>query len=423
MKDLSRRTIRIAATLLAVSAAQTVLTAAAAAAADASEEKFKEAMQLREQHHYKEAKKIYEELINTESQNARAHQELGAVYASQGKYSEALSEEAKALKLDPELHLAHIYRGMIYCNKERFLDAYEEFKKAQVLKPESYVVHMRLGLVASRLKRFKEALDWYQGAAKIFPERSAPHMALSEVYIKVGTIDRALLEAEKAAGLEKTAETLSYLGDVYSLINRLDEAKTKLEKALELDPALIQTYLTLGRVYVLKGEFDKAKTTYEKARSLSSGNREAWLALNLLKDKSIHRVIVVESTPEFVEENTSFFPRINITVKNVSGIDLSNKPLEFRAIFEKLENGSRAHARARFRGEFKPEETIKVTLQSRKAFDFQSGSDMQPFVQCTVNCKVGETSSFQSQYILDRLMQDRIKIKDAAGAPEQSENL
>ncbi|MCA9817157.1 MAG: tetratricopeptide repeat protein [Cyanobacteriota/Melainabacteria group bacterium] len=419
MKYLSCRTRRIAATLLTVSVAQTLLTAGA----EASEEKFKEAMQLREQHHYKEAKKIYEELINNDSQNARAHQELGAVYASQGKYSDALNEEGKALKLDPELHLAHIYRGMIYCNKERFLDAYEEFKKAQVLKPESFVVHMRLGLVASRLKRFKEALDWYQGAVKIFPERSAPHLALSEVYIKMGTIDKALQEAEQAADLEKTAETLSYLGDVYSLINRLDDAKTKLEKALELDPALIQTYLTLGRVYVLTGDFDKAKTIYEKARSLSSGNREAWLALSLLKDKSIHRVIVVDSTPEFVEENASFLPRIKITVKNVSGIDLSNKPLEFRAIFEKLENGTRAHARARFRGEFKPEETIEIVLQSRKAFDFQAESGKQPFVQCTVNCKVGETSAFQSQYILDRLMQERIKIKDTAGAPEQSENL
>lgn len=393
------------------------------AGAKASEEQFARAMQLREQHHYKEAKKIYEEIIGTDPQNARAHQELGAIYASQGKYSEALTEEGKALKLDPQLHLAHIYRGMVYCNKERFLDAYEEFKKAQVLKPESYVVHMRLGLVASRLKRFEESLTWYEGAARIFPERSAPHLALSEVYIKMGTIDRAIQEAEKAADLEKTASTLCYLGDVYSLVNRLDEAKTNLEKALELDPALIQTYLTLGRVYVLTGDFEKAKTTYEKARSLSSGNREAWLALSLLKDKSIHRVIVVDSAPEFVEENGVCFPRITISVKNVSGIDLSNKPLEFRALFEKLENGSRAHARAKFKGEFKPEETIEVALRSRKAFDFQTDSGKRPFVQCTVNCKVGETSMFQSQYILDRLMQDRIKIKDAAGAPEHSPNL
>lgn len=378
-----------------------------------------QARNFRVAHKYEEALGVYDSILSQHPDNAIAHQEKGAVLASLNRYRDAISEENEALKLDPKLHLAHIYKGMIYCNKERNLDAYEEFKDALKIKPESFVVHMRLGLVCSRLKRKEEALEWYQKAANLIKDRSAPHLALSSVFIRTGDIDKAVEEANLAIKLEPTAVNYSNLGEIYSLINHLDEARENLKKALELDPEMVPAWVTLGRVFTLTGDYKEALEAYSRARKLSRRNKEAYTALGMLKDKSIHRVVVVDSSTDWVDSDQNkpgdgnHAPQIKIQLKNVSGIDLSGKTLYFRAVFENLKTGSKARARARVREDFPQGKTIEVELLSRKTLHFSGDPSGWPFVQCTINCRVGDVSSFQSQYILDRLMEKRIK-KNAA---------
>lgn len=393
------------------------------AQAQDSQEPLKQAMELRKSGKYVESLQLYSKFIAKNPDNAIAHQEKGAVLASLNRYAEAISEENQALKIDPSLHLARIYKGMIYCNKERFLDAYTEFMEAQKLKPESYVVHMRLGLVTNRLKRLDEALKWYQGASDLFPDRAAPHMALSSVNVKLGNIDIAEEEAKLAVKLEPTDINYSNLGGIYSVINRLDEAESNLKMALAQNPNLEPAYVTLGRVYVLKGEFEKANEAYGNARKLSRKDREAYNALNLLNDKAIHRIKVVGSTCNWEKNENGYQPIIVLKVENVSSIDLSGKNIYFMALFENCRTGSKARARTKLKTEFKAGQVVEVTLKSRRTMHLPEDKENWPFVQCTVNCRVGEVSSFQAQYILDRLMLDRFKQNEKEDDKGQAKDL
>jgi len=56
---------------------------------------------------------------------------------------------------------------------------------------------------------------------------------------------------------------------------RNDEALTRLQKALELDPNFWVTHLMLGRVYIQQRKYSEAIAEFTKARELSHGNSEA----------------------------------------------------------------------------------------------------------------------------------------------------
>lgn len=371
---------------------------------------FDKARALRNEKKYEAALEIYDQIITENDFNAKAFQEKGAVLASLDRYREAISAENRAIRLDPKLHLAHIYKGMIYCNKSRNLDAYTEFSKALEIKPESYVVHMRLGLVCNQLKRLDESLQFYRKASQLKTTRSAPHMALSAVYIKKGKIDKAIEEAKLAIKLEKSAINYNNLGSIYSLINKLDEAKALLNKAIETDPKLVTSYITLGRILTLQGKFPEAKKVYETVRNISKRNKAAFIALEQLNNKSILRVVIAKSTTAWLKTDSGYRPQVTLMVKNVSGTDLSNKTIEFMVSFENLEKGRTIRARKKVKQKFSDGETISVTVGSRGKMKFPEQIEKWPEVQCTVNCRVGNVSSFDTQYILDRLMDRCINI-------------
>ena len=373
---------------------------------------FKKARSLRKEKKYEAALEIYNQIILDNDFNAKAFQEKGAVLASLDRYREAISAENRAIRLDPKLHLAYIYKGMIYCNKSRNLDAYTEFSKALELKPKSFVVHMRLGLVCNQLKRLDEALKFYSKASQLKPHRSTPHMALSAVYVKKGKIDKAIEEAKLAIKLEKSAINYNNLGSIYSLINRLDEAKALLNKAIETDPDMVNSYITLGRILTLQGKFKEARKVYETVRSISKSNKAAFIALEQLNNKSILRVIIAKSTTAWLKTDSGYRPQITLILKNVSGRDLSNKTIEFMVSFENLEKGRTIRARKKVRQKFLDGETISVTVGSRAKMKFPEEIENWPEVQCTVNCRVGNVSSYDTQYILDRLMDRCINIKN-----------
>lgn len=385
-------------------APQKAVTAAPETIPPEAKKAFERAMSLREENKYKQALKVYDEIISKDKDNARAYQERGAVLAALGRYDDAIKQEKNALKLDPKLHLAHIYIGMIYGNKKRFLDAYSQLKQASEIKPDSYVIHMRLGVVCKRLKRLDEAKSEYEAAARLMRERSAPHRGLSAVSIDCGDIDAAVSEAEQAVKLESNAVNYNNLGTIFSVINRLDEATELLTKATQVDNQFVPAYITLARVKTLQGDYETARSLYEKAISIDKKDAGARHALRLLNDNSILRVKVVESKTSWVEQKRGYQPQVTLRVENLSGKDLTGKNLQLRARFENCRTSSASFARERLKPAFDKNNQIEIVLKCRKTFELPGDRKDWPDFQCTVMANVGDVSIFQSQLILDRLM-------------------
>jgi len=137
----------------------------------------------------------------------------------------------KALELDPDLAEAHASRGLILSNDLEVKAAEEEFKIAIRLKPS-----------------YASAHQWYAG--DLLAEQRW---------------DEARHEIEKAAELDPLSQIISFNHAFYYWATRdYETALDYLHKTIELNPGLAFAHFALGNLYGILQRLDDAKTEFDE---------------------------------------------------------------------------------------------------------------------------------------------------------------
>jgi len=207
---------------------------------------------------------------------SEAHIHLGMVYSKKGRLDEAISEQKKALAIDPNLAGAHTNLGLFYAKKDRLDDAISEYKKAIAIDPHHEKAHYNLGLSYNKKGRLDDAISEYKKALAINPRYADARTNLGNVYDKKGRIDEAIAEYKKAIAIDPHHEKAYYnLGLSYYKKGRLDDAIAEYKKALAINPRYADVHNNLGNVYHRKGKFDKAIYEYKQSLAIKHDCAEA----------------------------------------------------------------------------------------------------------------------------------------------------
>lgn len=134
-----------------------------------------------------------------------------------------------------------------------------------------------------------EAAREYEQILKEKPDTSAAHRGLGYVSLSEGDFGKALEHFHQAARLSSTDPRVYYFSAVVfarnfmtsgkSLAENLQEMKTDLQKAIELDPSFADAYSVLGFANMAEGDYAGAVTNCKKAAELNPRNE--MYALNL----------------------------------------------------------------------------------------------------------------------------------------------
>jgi tetratricopeptide (TPR) repeat protein len=130
---------------------------------------------------------------------------------------------------------------------------------------------------------YKNAIAWQSGApaknpdpfiniGELLLEQNRPEEAVSYLMQAVA-ISAEVYRSQGMAELEPRAH--EYLGKAYSRINRPQEAKVELEKAVELAPEDARLHYLLGQLYQKMGARDKAKAEFDRFAALSRAHNAA----------------------------------------------------------------------------------------------------------------------------------------------------
>lgn len=136
--------------------------------------KFDQAAELGEKGEYEAAIAEWRELLLTNPDDARIHNNLGTALQKSGRYAEAIPEFQKALVLNPQYHA-------IYYNLARTLLAAGRTNEAiQILEDglrtyESEDLHTQLGLALGSKNRVDEAKVQFDRALEINPNNAMAH--------------------------------------------------------------------------------------------------------------------------------------------------------------------------------------------------------------------------------------------------------
>lgn len=218
---------------------------------------------------------------------------LGSVQAAQGQNDEAAANLRQALRLDAEYLPAQLKLAeslLASGDVEGSGKLYETIARKQ---PDSALAHYGVGRVYAARGDFAAASESYRKACELFPAYGAAHYALALAYRNLGEKDKSqehfrIYDKNKTT-MPPTADRLSAavrelnVGGV-SLIRQgveleragqVEQAAAAHEKALEIDPQLVQAHLNLISLYARLGRVEKAEQHYQAAVKLNPNQAEA----------------------------------------------------------------------------------------------------------------------------------------------------
>jgi len=268
--------------------------------------------------------RILKELIEKYPNEKDAYWELGMIYHSRGKFTEAIDEYNKALELAPTSRNSLNMLGYAYSDMGEYEKAVEFFSKYATLYPEDANPIDSMAEQYFRMGNLDDAIDNYKRAADIKPDfgvgyRVSYLYALKEDYAEsMAWLDHDF-DIVSSPGVK--AETLLWKGIYNFLLGKKKDAFRSLVEAEkwaeEADdwPRKVSIDYTKGWWYYELGELELCHEHLEKAWDKllsvfpdSKGYRAAHaFDVGLLEVKQGK----IEAVQKRLDEMRSFFPELN----------------------------------------------------------------------------------------------------------------
>jgi tetratricopeptide (TPR) repeat protein len=229
-----------------------------------------------------EAIEEYQAAIKLYPAFAKAHYNLGVTYGIQGRIDEAIKEFKTMLKINPDYFKAHYNLGVAYDSQNRIDEAIEEYQTAIKLNPYYVNAHYNLGVAYKSQNRIDEATKEFQIALRLNPDYVNTHNNPGLNYAPQDLNNEAITEFKTALQIKPDeAESHNNLGLAYAKQGRIDEAIKEFKTALQIKPDEAEGHNNLGLVYAAQGRIDEAIKEFKTALQIKPDEVEGHNNLGL----------------------------------------------------------------------------------------------------------------------------------------------
>jgi tetratricopeptide (TPR) repeat protein len=187
---------------------------------------------------YDDAIPQLKEAVNLNPGSPEPHVLLGMAYLQSEQPSLALSAFEYGIDLHPNNSDLRFNLGAAYDKVNRFPDVVREMEKVLSLDPNHTDALNYLGYsYADRGINIEQAVELTQRAVSLKPENGYYVDSFGWALFKIGRVDDALNEIERALGLVKDDPVIyEHLGEIYLSQENREQAQKAWSRSLELDP-------------------------------------------------------------------------------------------------------------------------------------------------------------------------------------------
>ncbi len=226
---------------------------------------------------FPKAKAAAEKALEMDETLAEAHNSLAMVKENYDwDWKGAEREYRRAIELNPSYATAHQWYAGYLGARGRHDESIAENKQAQELDPLSPIIGADLGINFISARQYDQAIEEFQKALEMDPNYIVAHLFLGLAYTGKEMYDEAIAELQKAQTLSGDDDSLItvFLGVIYSLSGKKDEAKKILNEVIELSKHSYVSPLCISLIYVGLGQKDQAFEWLEKAYD----ERDHWMS-------------------------------------------------------------------------------------------------------------------------------------------------
>lgn len=211
---------------------------------------------------HKDALKIFNSLIEEDSDNSTLYLYRGLLYQKMKKDRNAVKDIKKAVEKDENNITAKLVLADIYINKgddKEAIKILEELSKGNEY--FSDIINSNLGKIYVRNRDYIKAIEVYKKLSeKLYGRNKALVLKqLGDVLIEAGKYDEAAKTFEEASALQEE-DTLSLIvaGRLYEYLKKYNDAERMYLKVLKIDPLYSQVLKRITVVYLLQDKADEA---------------------------------------------------------------------------------------------------------------------------------------------------------------------
>jgi tetratricopeptide (TPR) repeat protein len=175
--------------------------------------------------------------IAAKSDFAEARVGLGNVYLNRDEDDKALEQYELALGVNDKLPEAYINLGHVYADRSDQQRALENYGKAIELNPKAHLAYVGRGVVYLERKDFDQALKDFNSALELKSDLFEALFNRGNTYLArggPGDYARAVVDFNKATGLNRDAGAFLNLAIAYQNLDERDNAIANYDKALSL---------------------------------------------------------------------------------------------------------------------------------------------------------------------------------------------
>ena len=219
---------------------------------------------------YQDVEALWRDVLSQQPDNGRAHDQLAALLASEGRYPEALEHGREAVRLAPELNTAAYNLGTILMRMGRFREALPQFEAAEPFRSGTPIFHGNYGVVLGQAGRLDEALYHLRRALEVDPDYGPPHRNLGILLFQAGRDREALGHLRAALVLRAEPELMLLLGKLLAAARERDlrdgaEAERIARQLVDRQPGDPRFHDLLAMALAERGLFEDAVASGERA--------------------------------------------------------------------------------------------------------------------------------------------------------------
>jgi protein O-mannosyl-transferase len=179
----------------------------------------------------------YQEALRVWPKSSFSHNNLGAVYLTQGRYAEAMEHFQEALRLNPQWLNAQINIGRVLAKTGRPNEAIQQFEKVLAQDPTLSDAHLQLAILLIKAGRIDEARPHYEAMLKLDPSSAKGPINVAVELATAGRMEEAGAYFQQAVTIEPNSVEANFnMGVFLAKQNRLDEAAGYFYHVLQIKP-------------------------------------------------------------------------------------------------------------------------------------------------------------------------------------------
>jgi tetratricopeptide (TPR) repeat protein len=216
------------------------------------------------------AAQSYLRAIEINSNNAKAHSNLGFVRREQGQSQDAERCFNRALAIDPAIADTHYMLGGI-CQADGRLDAaLTHFCRALDIAPDFENAYLDACNLLVQRGQLEEARQLIVDGVRKNPSYANLHFYLGNLHHELKQLDLSIACFRQALSIQPDhSQVLGNLGIVLLKQDETEAAITAFQRAVALDPNYLDAYNNMGNALLRCNRFDEAMACYEKGLAIN----------------------------------------------------------------------------------------------------------------------------------------------------------